>query len=30
MSYSVLENIAVHHFYNIIEEILDIMEAIVL
>ena len=30
MSYDVLENIIVHHFYNIIEKILDIMEATVL
>lgn len=30
MSYDVLENIGVHHFYNTIEETLDIMEAIVL
>ena len=30
MSYGVLENIAVHYFYNTIEETLDIMEAIVL
>lgn len=30
MSYGVLENIAVQHFYNIIEETLDIMEATVL
>lgn len=30
MSYGVVENIAVHHFYNIMEEISDIMEANVL
>ena len=30
MSDGVLENMAVHHFYNIIEETLDIMEVIVL
>ena len=30
MSDGVLEDIAVHHFYNIIEETLDIMEVIVL